>query len=93
MQRFPTMVRYWLSIDVDESTFEDWEKLYPEFLRARTKCKKIQEAILVENWLQWTYNSQFVQFLLKNNHGYKDKTETEHSWEIKQNVVYLPSKK
>lgn len=77
MTRFPTFIRYALKIGVDEETMLDREKLYPEFLGARAKCKRIQEAILVENWLQWTYNSQFAMFILKNNHWYKDKSETE----------------
>ena len=75
MQRFPTMVRYALSIDSDEDTFLDWDKLYKDFLGARRKCKQIQEAILIENWLQGTYNSQFAMFLLKNNHWYKDRQD------------------
>lgn len=75
MDRFPTFQRYAQVINVDEDTMLAWEKKYPEFHGARRRCKKIQEAILLENWLQWTYNSQFVQFLLKNNFGYSDKTE------------------
>jgi hypothetical protein len=82
MNRFPTFIRYWLRIDVNEDTMLDWDKKYPKFLGARKKCKQIQEAILLENWLQWTYNSQFAQFILKNNHWYKDKSEVETTMTI-----------
>lgn len=92
MTRFPTMIRYARRIWVDEDTMCIRDKAYPKFFSARKRCKEIQEAILLENWLQWIYNSQFAMFLLKNNHWYKDKFETEHSGEIKQKIVYLPSK-
>lgn len=39
----------------------------------------MQEGILIENGLNGTFNAQFAQFVLKNNHGYKDKTEVEQT--------------
>lgn len=84
MQRFPTYVRYARNIGVSKSTLFEWAEHHKEFSDAIGICKDIWEAILLENWLQGTYNSPFVQFLLKNNYGYKDKIETEHSGEVKQ---------
>lgn len=75
MNKFPTFIRYWLKIWVNEDTMLAREKKYPKFLGARRVCKSIQEAILVENWLQWTYNPQFAMFMLKNNHWYKDRQD------------------
>lgn len=93
MQLFPTFQRYAVMIDMDEDTMLAREKNYPKFLGARKKCKAIQEAILIENGLQWTYNSTFAMFLLKNNFGYKDKTETEVKATIEVNDITEKQKK
>ena len=45
---------------------------YSEFSDAYRKSKQIQEAILLENWMQWEYNSWFAMFMAKNNFWYKD---------------------
>lgn len=84
MQRFPTYVRYARSIGVSKSTLFEWANGHKEFSDAMGVCKDISEAILLENWLQGTYNSTFAQFLLKNNHWYKDKQETELSGTVEQ---------
>lgn len=77
MTRFPTFVRYARSIWVNKTTLYEWADKHPEFSNSLRQCNEIAEIILLENWLQWIYNSQFTQFLLKNNYGYKDKTEVE----------------
>lgn len=82
MTRFPTFIRYALSIWVDDDTIQERWKEHKEFSVSIERCKRIQEAILLENGLQWTYNSHFAQFVLKNNHWYKDKKEVDHSWEL-----------
>jgi hypothetical protein len=77
MQRFPTLVRFARMIGVNKSTLYEWKSKHKEFSDSMEECMQIAEAILLENWLQWTYNSAFAQFLLKNNHWYSDKTQTE----------------
>jgi DNA-binding XRE family transcriptional regulator len=79
MQRFPTYVRFARSIGVSRSTLFEWAEHHKEFSDSMKTCNEISEAILLENGLQGTYNSTFAMFLLKNNHGYKDKTEQEHT--------------
>jgi len=79
MQRFPTFARYARSIGVNKTTLYEWADQHTEFSNSIKQCNEISESILVENGLQWTYNSQFAQFILKNNHWYKDKSEVENT--------------
>lgn len=82
MQRFPTFIRYARTIWVNKTTLYEWADKYEEFSNAMNDCRDIAEAILLENWLQWLYNSTFAQFLLKNNHWYKDKQEIDTTQSI-----------
>jgi len=83
MNKFPSYVRFARKIWVSKSTLFEWAEEHKEFSDSMKVCNDISETILLENWLQGIYNPWFTQFLLKNNYGYKDKTELEHSWEIK----------
>lgn len=83
MNKFPSYVRFARMIWVTKSTLFEWAKEHKDFSVSMQICNDIAETILLENWLQNIYNPWFVQFLLKNNYGYKDKTEIEHSWEVK----------
>lgn len=85
MQRFPTYVRFARSIGVNKSTLFEWKTESPKFSDSMDICKDISEAILIENWLQGTYNPTFAQFLLKNNHWYTDQKDIKHSGGI--NIV------
>lgn len=82
VQRFPTFQRRATDIGIHIDTMHEWAKQHKDFSEAKKKCKLIQEAILVENWLTGLYNANMVQFLLKNNHWYSDKQEHEHTWSI-----------
>lgn len=82
MQRFPTIIRFARMIWVNKTTIYERAKKHKDFSNALDECISITEAILLENWLQWTYNSQFAMFLLKNNHWYKDKSEVEQTVKI-----------
>lgn len=82
MNRFPTFIRFARSIWVTHTTLYERKSKYEEFSYSMNECIKIQEAILLENWLQWTYNSAFAQFLLKNNHWYTEKTEVHNTHKI-----------
>lgn len=85
MQRFPTIIRFARMIWVAKSTIYKRAEDHKDFSDALSECSSISEAILLENWLQWTYNPQFAMFLLKNNHWYKDKSEVDQNikWELK----------
>ena len=78
MNLFPTFIRYARSIGVNKTTLYEWADTHEDFSNAMEVCKSIAESILLENGLQWTYNSAFAMFLLKNNHWYKDKVEVDN---------------
>ena len=82
VQKFPTFQRRATNIGVHIDTLHERAKVYKPFSESKRKCKLIQEAILIENWLTGMYNATMVQFMLKNNHWYSDKQEHEHSWSI-----------
>lgn len=92
-EQFPMFPRFahriWVNKDTLVERAKDKDK--NAFSVAYNKCKDIQEAILVENWLAGTYVAQMVSFLLKNNHWYKDKSDVDQTitqtWEI---VVKFP---
>ena len=50
-------------------------KKYPSFSDVIKKCKKLQEAKLINSALNNKTNTAMTIFLLKNHHGYKDKQE------------------
>ncbi len=66
-------------IDPEETEKEKrWALKHPEFSDAYRRAKQIQEAILIENAMQGTYNPQFAVFMAKNNFGYTDKHEVDN---------------
>jgi len=81
---FPTFLRFGLSIGVSDQTLENWAKEHPEFLSATEVCRKMQEDIIKINSFNGHYSQSFAQFLLKNNHGYRDKTEVEQTVAVVQ---------
>lgn len=83
--RFPTVARWCASKGINQDTFHEWVKQHPKFSESYSIAKCYQEAILLENGLQWAYNPQLTSFVLKNNHGYKDKTEVDQNitWELR----------
>lgn len=50
---------------------------YPNFSELIKKCKKLQEAKLINGALNNKTNTVMTIFLLKNHHGYKDKIESD----------------
>lgn len=52
---------------------------YPLFSKAYARAFEAQQRDIVDNALKNRYNSQFAQFVLKNNHGWKDKSEVEQT--------------
>lgn len=74
-------------LDCDRATLLNYEKKegYEEYFNTIKKAKiKIQRNKL-ERGLQGDSNPAVTIFDLKNNHDYKDKTETEHSGEVNIN--------
>lgn len=107
--KFPTIERFAFMIDVSRITLHDWatavydEKYHiveqrgklkhPRFSYAYARAREIQEGILIEGAMDWTFNSQFAIFLAKNRFGYTDKTEVEQTSVGVIWVVWLPEEK
>lgn len=90
MNKFPSYVRFARMIGVAKSTLFEWALEHKEFSDSMKVCNDIAETILLENWLQNIYNPWFVQFLLKNNYGYKDKSEVESK--VSMEIIELTEK-
>lgn len=79
-----TMARLVAHLDVTKDTFSSYkngkydndENCYSDLIE---KARTLVEADKVENMLLGKYNATSAIFDLKNNHGYKDKIETENT--------------
>lgn len=75
----PQFAGFALKIGVHRETLLNWCKQYPEFLDAYKHCQGLQEQIIAGNAILGRYNPYFAQFMLKNCHGWRDKTEVEQT--------------
>ena len=73
--QYPTYEGFAQTLGVDRKTVERWTDEHKEFCLAYTRAREIQLNILHINGLGGQYNSQYAQFVAKNCHGYKDKTD------------------
>lgn len=66
-------LKTWISIQC----MRERQQKHQEFGDAIKKAEALIPLILQEWASNWLYNPNFVQFVLKNNYWWKDKTETE----------------
>lgn len=71
-------LKTWISIQC----MRERQQKHTEFGDAIKKAEALIPLILQEWASNWLYNPNFVQFVLKNNYGRKDKVETEVSWTL-----------
>jgi len=83
---FPSVAGFARKIKVAKSTLYEWAKHHPEFSNVLSQCKDIQEDILLSNSLKGSYHAAFAQFLLKNTHNFKDRTEQETTIKEKRTI-------
>lgn len=74
---YPSFELYADSIDVSDETLRNWCKTHPEFGTAYQRCQNIQKGKLITGALAGRLNPTFSQFVAKNCHGMKDKTESD----------------
>lgn len=79
----PTIRKFANSIGVDHTTLLEWCKKYPEFSTAYNKAREAQKEFIIENALRDNYSGYFAGLLMKNMFGWRDKTDVEHSGEVK----------
>ncbi|MFZ6015037.1 MAG: terminase small subunit [Patescibacteria group bacterium] len=85
LEPLPTLESFAHSIDVDIDTMERWakdEKKYPGFCGAFARAKEIQKNLIIVRAEAGASNAGFATFLLKNNHGMKDKSEVDQNVKI-----------
>ena len=63
-------------------------KKFTSFLKLIEKAKKVQEIKLKKYGTADKLNATITKFVLINEHGWKDKQETEHQGDIRINVKY-----
>lgn len=76
---YPSLEGWCMSENVAIRTAYDWLESHPHFADAYSQLKYVQKQRLEERGLTNRYNPQIVKFLLENNHGMKEKKETEIS--------------
>ena len=77
-------------IGINKDTFTEYQK-DPNFSVTIKKAQTLAERALVTGSLMGKYNPSVSIFLLKNNHGYKDKQEQEISGGVE--IKYYAPKK
>lgn len=72
----PTIGGFAIKIGVSREVLYDWKDLYPEFKKAMEILMTVQEEHIVDINMRGIGNTTFSIFMLKNNHGWTDRTET-----------------
>ncbi len=90
----PHLSAFARKIGVSRDTLYQWAKVHPEFSDAVTRAKEQRREIIIDNGLVGLYNPHFAKLAAWQYFGWSDKTEIEHSGEIKSRVVQveLPKK-
>lgn len=75
----PTIQGFALWLNVDDETLTEWAKIYPEFSATFKRLKQLQAQQLINDGIYGgkEVNSTIVKLLLQNNHGMRERTETE----------------
>ena len=68
-------------IGVSHSTINLWAKKHSEFSLALKEAKRLQKEHLITNGLRNNFAQPFAIFTMKNICGWRDKTDTEHSFD------------
>lgn len=72
---FLTIAGLAVYMGINKDTLYEWVKRYPVFSDSIKEVKEIQEHMIVSGAMEGEYNPTMGIFLLKNNHGYKDRQE------------------
>ena len=74
---YPSLEGWCMENGVFVRTAYDWLDSHPRFADAYDQLKSVQKQRLEERGLTNRYNANIVKFLLENNHGMREKSETE----------------
>ncbi len=88
---YPTFELFAETIGVTAETVRNWTESHPRFRDIYARCKNIQKGKLISGGLSGLFNPQIVKFVAVNNHGMKDKVETDvrggEDFQVNINVV------
>lgn len=73
---------YLIDNDINEKATNYLSHKYDSFLTLLERAFSIQEKKLVSNGLKNKWNNAMAIFVLKNKHGYKDKTEVDSNVKV-----------
>jgi hypothetical protein len=76
-QVIPTIPGFAVSVGVCEDTIHEWKHKHKKFSESIRKLLATQCTMLQTLGLSQVYSAPMSIFLLKNNHGFKDRTEQE----------------
>ena len=76
------------SIGVTYDCLDDWQRVHPKFFHAVKNVMRFQEMQLAREGLAGHWNPAMSIFLLKNNHGYRDRHDIESHGEL--SISYPP---
>lgn len=74
---YPTFEAFAAKLGVRTSTLLYWCNISPRFSDCYSRAKELQKAKLLSNTMCGLYNPMFAKFEAINNHGMKDKIETD----------------
>jgi len=60
-------------LGVGTRTLYNWEAEYDDFLQTMNTLRDAQREMLINKALEGSYNTRFAMFLLKANHGMREK--------------------
>jgi hypothetical protein len=73
----PTMYGFAAQIQVNQDTLTNWAKKHPEFKKAVDIAKGIQADFILSNGMVGKAPASMAALMMKNVHGWKDKSEQE----------------
>lgn len=77
----PKIESFAIMLDVSKDSLYEWAKLYPDFSDALGRIMKAQAERLIDDGIYGgkEVNSTIVKLLLQNNHGMRERTDTQLS--------------
>ena len=83
------MEKFLLSKGVTRVRYNEWKETNHKFRYAYDIAKELQEQRLKEGSLFKNYDTSMGKFLLINNHGYAEKTETKVSGDANNPLAFI----
>ena len=89
LRKLPTKAGLCVFLGVHKEALINYEKKYPDFSNATKRLMLEQENYLIQRMMDG--DAPFVPclFMLKNNHGYRDQMDFDHSMTTKRQIMIV----